>query len=542
MRQRRNVDFSTQRDAPVTATPSTTPSSSVLIVDDDPDIAETLKDLLEFEGYLVQGATTGAEAIFKATNERFGAMILDLGLPDMDGVTVLQRVTALDPKLPVIILTAFQHDVQTVESVRRMAFAYLTKPYNRDEIKATLRQAIGVKELAVRVERVERALSDSEERFRSVVETASEAIVLADQSGSIISWNKAAQAMFQYGSEEVLGRPLTLIMPDRFRHAHQRGFDRLRETGVGRILGRTLELHGLRKDGTEFPIELSLGTWTTGNGAFYSGMIRDITERKQSEDALARLRRQYEMILREAGEGIYGIDNQGRTTFVNPAAARVLGYDVEELSGQPMHKILHHSKPDGSPYPASDCPIYAAVRDGVARRVSDEVFWRKNGTSFPVEYVSSPIQESGRLVGAVVVFRDITERRRQEDAVRESREMFRQLAENIREVFWLTNPDKYQMLYISPGYEAIWGRTCESLYASPTSWLEAIHPEDRSRVVEAAMTRQVLGEYDEEYRIVRPDGVIRWVRDRAFPIHDENGVIYRIAGIAEDITDRRQST
>jgi len=513
-----------------------------LIVDDDPDIAETLKDLLEFEGYLVQGATTGAEAIFKATNERFGAMILDLGLPDMDGVTVLQRVTALDPKLPVIILTAFQHDVQTVESVRRMAFAYLTKPYNRDEIKATLRQAIGVKELAVRVERVERALSDSEERFRSVVETASEAIVLADQSGSIISWNKAAQAMFQYRSEEVLGRPLTLIMPDRFRHAHQRGFDRLRETGVGRILGRTLELHGLRKDGTEFPIELSLGTWTTGNGAFYSGMIRDITERKQSEDALARLRRQYEMILREAGEGIYGIDNQGRTTFVNPAAARVLGYDVEELSGQPMHKILHHSKPDGSPYPASDCPIYAAVRDGVARRVSDEVFWRKNGTSFPVEYVSSPIQESGRLVGAVVVFRDITERRRQEDAVRESREMFRQLAENIREVFWLTNPDKYQMLYISPGYEAIWGRTCESLYASPTSWLEAIHPEDRSRVVEAAMTRQVLGEYDEEYRIVRPDGVIRWVRDRAFPIHDENGVIYRIAGIAEDITDRRQST
>jgi len=365
--------------------------------------------------------------------------------------------------------------------------------------------------------------------------------VLADRSGSIISWNKAAQAMFQYTCEEVLGRPLTLIMPERYQDAHQRGFDRLRTTGVGRILGRTLELHGLRKDGTEFPIELSLGTWTTGNGTFYSGMIRDITERRQSEDALAKLRRQYEMILREAGEGIYGIDNQGRTTFVNPAAASMLGYDVAELEGQPMHRVLHHSKPDGTPYPASDCPIYAAVRDGMVRRVSDEVFWRKNGTSFPVEYVSSPIQEAGRLVGAVVVFRDITERRRQEDAVRESREMFRQLAENIREVFWLTNPDKYQMLYISPGYEAIWGRTCQSLYASPTSWLEAIHPDDRQRVVEAAMTKQVLGRYDEEYRIVRPDGAIRWVRDRAFPIHDENGVIYRIAGIAEDITDRRQS-
>jgi len=508
-------------------------------VDDDPDIRQTLTDLLEYEGYQVHSVNTGGQAIHMAGARRFGAIVLDLGLPDMDGMTVLQRVTELDPKLPVIILTAFMKDARTIDSLSQGAFAYLTKPYNRDEIKATLRRAIGVQELAVRAERVERALTDSEERFRSVVETASEAIILADQDGRIISWNKAAQALFQYTPQEVLGQPLTLIMPARYRDQHQTGFDRLRSTGQGRVLGKTLEMHGLRRDGTEFPIELSLGTWSTGNGAYYSGMIRDITERKQSEETLARLRHQYESILKEAGEGIYGLDKKGRTSFVNPAATRMLGYTAEELTGQPMHRILHHTKADGSPYPVSDCPIHAVYRDGTERRVADEVFWRKDGTSFPVEYVSTPIQEGDQLVGAVVVFRDITERRRHEDAMRESGEMFRQLAENIREVFWLSNPEKNQILYISPGYEEIWGRPCDSLYASPRSWLDAIHPDDRPRVMEAAMAKQVIGQYDEEYRITRPDGGIRWIRDRAFPIRDKSAVVYRIAGIAEDITDRK---
>ena len=111
--------------------------------------------------------------------------------------------------------------------------------------------------------------------------------------------------------------------------------------------------------------------------------------------------------------------------------------------------------------------------------------------------------------------------------------------ELIEEVFWLTNPEKTKILYISPGYESIWGRSCESLYISPRTWLEAIHSEDRGRVLEVALTKQVSGEYDEKYRIVRPDGSIRWIRDRAFPVKNEAGNVYRIAGIAEDITGQR---
>jgi PAS domain S-box-containing protein len=142
--------------------------------------------------------------------------------------------------------------------------------------------------------------------------------------------------------------------------------------------------------------------------------------------------------------------------------------------------------------------------------------------------------------GALIQQRDISVRKRAEAALRQSEELFRQIAENIGEVFWMTDPQKNQMLYISPAYEQIWGRTRESLYAHPASFIEAIHPEDRPRVL-AALERQAHGTYNEEYRVVQPNGPIRWVQDRAFPIRDATGGIYRIAGIAADITERRQA-
>ncbi len=117
---------------------------------------------------------------------------------------------------------------------------------------------------------------------------------------------------------------------------------------------------------------------------------------------------------------------------------------------------------------------------------------------------------------------------------------FRQLAESIREVFWMSDLAKNQIIYVSPGYEEIWGRSCASLYASPRDWAEAIHAEDCERILHAALTRQAAGQYDEEYRIVRPDGSTRWIHDRAFPVRDEAGKVYRIVGIAEDITGRKE--
>lgn len=135
----------------------------------------------------------------------------------------------------------------------------------------------------------EEALFESEERFRSVAQTASDAIISANNDGHIIFWNRGAQVMFGYGEKEIMGKPLTLLMPERFREAHQKGIKRVSMTEERRIIGKTVELFGLRKDGSEFPLELSVSLWETRQGIFFSGIIRDIAERKQAEKKLKHL-------------------------------------------------------------------------------------------------------------------------------------------------------------------------------------------------------------------------------------------------------------
>src|SRR5262249_39479657 len=138
--------------------------------------------------------------------------------------------------------------------------------------------------------------------------------------------------------------------------------------------------------------------------------------------------------------------------------------------------------------------------------------------------------QDGELVGCIGLALDITERQHAEKALHESEEVFRQLAENIREVFWVVDPQARRMVYVSPAYEEVWGRTCRSLYEQPLSWMDSIAAEDRQRVL-AAFQRQAQGsETREEYRIVRLDGSVRWVWDRAFPIRDEQGQVWRVAG------------
>ena len=162
--------------------------------------------------------------------------------------------------------------------------------------------------------------------------------------------------------------------------------------------------------------------------------MSDLTEQRLAEEALEELRRDRNLILSSTGEGIYGVDLQGLTTFVNPAAAEMLGWEPHELLGKPQHAVIHHTHADGSAYARENCPIYAAFSDGEVHRVDDEVFWRKDGTSFAVEYVSTPIvhPEDG-LVGAVVTFSDITERKAAEVALRSAMTELEALKDRLAE-------------------------------------------------------------------------------------------------------------
>lgn len=167
----------------------------------------------------------------------------------------------------------------------------------------------------------------------------------------------------------------------------------------------------------------------------------------QSPDTeLATLKRQYQLLLNAVGEGIYGLDLQGNVTFVNPAAAAMIDWPMEELIGQSMHLVLHYAHQDGAHYPREDCPIYAALHDGSTHRVTNEVFWRKDGTSFPVEYISTPMRdEQGNVIGAVVTFRDITQRRWAESILQQTNEELEKKVRSRTVELYTTNQHLQEM-------------------------------------------------------------------------------------------------
>ncbi|QIZ71393.1 PAS domain S-box protein [Oxynema aestuarii] len=248
-------------------------------------------------------------------------------------------------------------------------------------------------------------------RLASIVESSDDAIVGKTLDGTILSWNAGACRIYGYSAEEVKGRSISILVLPKRLASELRMLKRIQQGGS---IDHYETIH-VRKDGKPIHVSLTISPIkdTTGKITGVSTIARDITDLKRVEEALERLRHQNELILNSAGEGICGVDRQGRTTFINPAASRMLGYPMGELLGAPLAKILaplpgENGSEEGSPPIHS--PIYAALKDGSVHHGTDEVFWRKDGSSFPVEYMSTPIQEQSQIVGAVVTFKDITER------------------------------------------------------------------------------------------------------------------------------------
>ncbi len=252
---------------------------------------------------------------------------------------------------------------------------------------------------------------------RLILNAAGEGIFGLDLEGRHTFVNPAATKMLGYEAQELLGHTSHSL----WHHTKADGTHYpTKECPIygaykdGRVHHGDTEVFW-RKDGTSFPAEYTSTPITDELGNLAGAVVtfRDISERKEAERIIAELRRQNEFILNSAGEGIFGLDLEGCHTFVNPAAAMMLGYEIGELLGKPSHILWHHTKEDGSPYPQEECPIYGAYKDGLVHRGTDELFWRKDGSHFSAQYCSTPLRnEQGKLIGAVVTFQDITESKR----------------------------------------------------------------------------------------------------------------------------------
>jgi PAS domain S-box-containing protein len=226
-----------------------------------------------------------------------------------------------------------------------------------------------------------------------------------------------------------------------------------------------------------------------------------VMERSASISEVQALATQNQLLLNSAGDGIYGLDNEGKTTFVNPAAATMLGYGLEELIGIPMHQAIHHSKEDGSRYPEEECSIYAAMKDRKVYRGDNEVLWRKDGSHFPIEFISTPIWDQGNVMGSVVVFQDITNRLKTENELRNSEQWFRTLAESIPQHVWTARPDG-AIDYVNGRALEYFGRKPEGLLE--WNWQSFVYPEDLPACLEKWEKALQTGEsYEIEFRLKR---------------------------------------
>lgn len=269
----------------------------------------------------------------------------------------------------------------------------------------------------------------------------------------------------------------------------------------------------------------------------YGLLVRDERARRRAALAHGRLEAANRLLLESTGEGIYGIDREGHCTFANPACARLLGYDEpNQLLGKPTHDLFHHTRPDGKPYPREDCLIYRAALVGKGVRVDDELFWRRDGTSFPVEYRSYPIHAEGQVVGAVVSFVDNTWRRRAEEAMRLRERALRAIAQGVL----ITDPTRPEetITFVNAAFEKLTGYSLLDVKGRDVDLLAGADtdPDELGRLRVAL--HQGL-EYTADLVLYRKDGTSFWASLSLGPVRDKFERVTNFVGIVTDITARK---
>ncbi|HMX16837.1 MAG TPA: response regulator [Rhodocyclaceae bacterium] len=252
-----------------------------------------------------------------------------------------------------------------------------------------------------------------------------------------------------------------------------------------------------------------------------------------------RLSRRNELLLNSVGEGIFGIDRDGRATFVNPAALRLLGFEAGELIGQKIHPRIHHTRPDGSHYPEEECPSLHILADGRVRHAALDLYWRKDGTSLPVEYRSTPVVHDGRIIGAVIAFQDVSDRVRAERLLRDRNEFLATILDNEPECVKLVNPDGSLAQMNAAGLAMLEVPDLEE--ANRTVLVDFVVPEDRPNFLDLARRVFGGGTGTLEFRIVGRRGTLRCLETHAAPLRNSEGRVTHLLGVTRDVTKRKEA-
>lgn len=351
-----------------------------------------------------------------------------------------------------------------------------------------------------------------------------------------VIWSDESYRQFGYTRDTFTGR-----VEDAVSRLHPEDRPRV-EAAIQKVLdGKTNtyaeQYRVVRPDGSTCWIDAH-GVMVRNGSSHMIGIGVDISDLKKAEQSLRDSEEKYLLLLSSTAEAIYGLDLQGNCTFCNPACVRLLGHkDPEDLLGRNMHSVMHHTRSDGTPYPEEECEIYVAVREARASHVTDEVLWRADGTSFSAEYWSYPMYKADELVGAVVTFLDISDRKRAEEALRASEEKYRNLFENATYGIYRSKPDG-TLLDVNPALVRVLGyNSKEELLARNLNTDIYESPAARKAILDSYGPHERLDGVEVNWK--RKGGKIIGVRTSGGLVRSQDGSVSHYEVIVEDITERR---
>ncbi|CAN5632291.1 hypothetical protein BH09PLA1_BH09PLA1_06360 [soil metagenome] len=369
--------------------------------------------------------------------------------------------------------------------------------------------------------RAEEALRSSEAKFRTLGESVADFVSLHDLEGRFEFASPSCETVTGYKPHELIGRDgYEIIHPD----------DRARVRAGAHepnLAGRAtmVEMRLLRQDGSPVWVETNSSIVMDAHGqpAQILAATRDISDRKKNEAVLREQKQILQTIFDHVPVMVSFVDAGGRYILVNRMWENTFGISAEEACSR---DVLPEIYPDPE--------MLARVREFIFRADGQPgEFPSRTRSGEVVDTIWTNVRVAGGPI--IGLGQDITQRKKDEMLLRLSEERLRQITENIEEIFWLMDPADRSTLYVSPAYERIWQQSVQSLLDNPTSWLDAVHPEDR-----AIAWSEDATSWDREFRLLRKDGTVRWVQSRAMPLRDANGNVYRVVGVTQDITRRKE--
>jgi two-component system, cell cycle sensor histidine kinase and response regulator CckA len=455
--------------------PTNSESIQILVLEDNQEDFSLCLDKLKVASLDIHAdvASTPFEFVEYLDTRSYDVVLADSRLPNWSALSTLHLMEAKGRRIPLIVIADGVGDELASECIRAGASDYVLKQ-DLDRLPVVLWRVISEQKLRRDRNRAERELRESEAQYRLLFQANPNPMWVCD-IGSLrfLAVNDAAVEHYGYSREEFLSMTVADVHPEEIPFIEQQDSSR---DSQGTLSSREVWKH-VKKNGVTIDVEINSQAIVFQGCEALLVLAHDITAIRHAEAALHENREQLQLLLDSSAEAIFGLDLKGACTFCNAAAIRMLGYEsAQALLGADMHAKIHHRRPDGASYPEADCHIYQALRAGIPAHLGDDVFWRCDGTSFPVEYWSHPVVRDEEVVGAVVTFFDITQKKKAEEALRRTEAQHQSIIAGAPYGIYradsggnllMVNPALVTMLGYESECELLQLSSCAALYCKP---------------------------------------------------------------------------